>query len=88
MREPIKYLIAFVVVLALQYLNFGMHFVDIPGAGNVVVPLVIAGVMVVISALVFMELRRSMAATRIVGLVALLFVALLCLGVAGDVAFR
>lgn len=88
MREPVKYTVAFLVVLALQYLSFGLHYVDIPGAGNVVVPLVIAGVMVVISALVFMELRRSMAATRIVGLVAILFVALLCLGVAGDVGFR
>ncbi len=88
MREPAKYTIAFVVVLALQYLNFGLHFVDIPMGGNVVVPLVIAGVMVAISVVVFMELRRSMAATRIVGVVALLFVALLCLGVAGDVGFR
>jgi hypothetical protein len=88
MREPVKYTVAFVVVLALQYLSFGLHYVDIPSGGNVVVPLVIAGVMVVISALVFMELRRSMAATRIVGVVALLFVALLCFGVAGDVGFR
>lgn len=88
MREPTKYTLAFLVVLGLQYLSFGLSHVVLPGAGNAVVALVIAGVMVAVSAFVFMELRRSMAATRIVGLIAVLFIALLCLGVAGDVGFR
>lgn len=88
MREVRKYALALVAVLALQYLSFGMHYVALPGAGNVVVPLVIAAGMVAISAIVFMELRRSGAAVRFVAVIAVLFVALLCLGVAGDVAFR
>ena len=37
---------------------------------------------------VFMELRESLAATRMIALVSVAFVALLCLGIAGDVAFR
>lgn len=88
MREPTKHTLAFLAVLGLQYASLGLHHVALPGAGNTVVALVIAGVMVAVSALVFMELRRSMAVTRIVGLIAVLYIALLCLGVAGDVGFR
>jgi hypothetical protein len=88
MREPTKYGIAVVAILALQYLSFGLHYVALPGAGSTIVPLVIAAVMVIVSAMVFMELRRSNAAARTVAVIAVLFVVLLCLGVAGDVAFR
>jgi hypothetical protein len=35
-----------------------------------------------------MDLRSSLPATRMVAVLAVLFLALLCLGVAGDVAFR
>lgn len=88
MRETAKYAVALVAILGLQYLSFGLHYVALPGAGNIVVPLIIAAVMVVVSAMVFMELRRSSALARVIAVVAVLFVALLCLGVAGDVAFR
>ena len=86
MRETTKYALALVAVLALQYLSFGLH-VALPGVGAVV-PLFIAAAMVIISAMVFMELRTSNTASRIVAVIAVLFVALLCLGIAGDVAFR
>jgi hypothetical protein len=87
MREPTKYAVAVVAILALQYLSFGLH-VALPGAVSTMVPLFIAAAMVLISAMVFMELRRSTTGARVVAVIAVLFVALLCLGVAGDVAFR
>jgi hypothetical protein len=74
------------VLLVLQYANLGLHHVGFDGYP--VVALVIAGVMVVISAFVFMDLRWSLPATRLVAVLAVLYLALLCLGVAGDVAFR
>ena len=88
MREPLKYTLVFVVVLALQYANFGLHYTHLPHAGTAIGILLIAGVMVLTSAVVFMELARAMAATRIVALLGVLFVALLCLGMVGDVWFR
>lgn len=81
-----KQLLALGVVLALQYVSLGLHFVGFDGYP--VVALVIAGIMVVISASVFMDLRSSLPATRLVAVLAVLFLALLCLGVAGDVGFR
>lgn len=81
-----KQLLAFGVVLVLQYLNLGLHFVGFDRYP--VIALVIAGIMVVISASVFMDLRSSLPATRLVAVLAVLFLGLLCLGVAGDVAFR
>lgn len=88
MREPIKYTLAFVLVLALQYVNLGLHYTNIPHGGTTIFILLSAGIMIVVSAFVFMELGRASAATRIVGLLGICFVALLCLGIAGDVAFR
>ena len=81
-----KQLFALGVVLVLQYLNLSLHFLGFDGYP--VVALVIAGIMVVISASVFMDLRSSLPATRLVAVLAILFLALLCLGVAGDVGFR
>jgi hypothetical protein len=74
------------VVLVLQYLNLGLHLVGFDGYP--VVALVIAGIMVVISASTFMDLRGSLPATRLVAVLAVLYLGLLCLGVAGDVGFR
>lgn len=81
-----KPLLALGVVLVLQYLSLGLHLVGFDGYP--VVALVIAGVMVVISASVFMDLRWSLAPTRLVAVIAVLYLGLLCLGVAGDVGFR
>jgi hypothetical protein len=84
--EAARHLLALGVLLALQYASLGLHHLGFDGYA--VVALVIAGVMVVISAIVFMDLRSSPPATRLVAVLAVLFVVLLCLGVAGDVAFR
>jgi len=84
--EAARHLLALGVLLALQYTSFGLHYIGFERYA--VVALVIAGVMVVISALVFMDLRRSLPVTRLVAVIAVLFIALLCLGVAGDVAYR
>jgi hypothetical protein len=84
--DAAKQLLALGVVLVLQYISLGLHFLGFDGYP--VVALVIAGVMVVISASVFMELRWSLPATRLVVVLAVLYLGLLCLGVAGDVAFR
>jgi caa(3)-type oxidase subunit IV len=75
------YVHALLGLLALTAGSFGLHF----GAA---VALAIAGAKVAIVGLVFMELRESLAATRTIALVSLGFVALLCLGIVGDVAFR
>jgi hypothetical protein len=81
-----KPLLALGAVLVLQYLSLGLHLVGFDGYP--VVALVIAGIMVVISASVFMDLRWSLAPTRLVAVIAVLYLGLLCLGVAGDVGFR
>jgi hypothetical protein len=81
-----KQLLALGVVLVLQYVSLGLHFLGFDGYS--IVALVIAGIMVMVSASVFMDLRSSQPATRLVAVLAVLFLALLCLGVAGDVAFR
>jgi hypothetical protein len=88
MREPVKYTLVFLVVLALQYANVGLHYTHLLHGGSAIVVVLIAGIMVLISACVFMELARAMAATRIVALLGVVFVALLCLGMVGDVWFR
>ena len=84
--DAAKPLLALGAVLVLQYLSLGLHLVGFDGYP--VVALVIAGIMVVISASVFMDLRWSLAPTRLVAVIAVLYLGLLCLGVAGDVAFR
>ncbi len=84
--DAAKHRLALGVVLVLQYLNLGLHFVGFDGYP--VVALVIAGVMVVTSASVFMDLRWSLPSTRLVAVLAVLYLGLLCLGVAGDVSFR
>jgi hypothetical protein len=88
MRDHAKYIVVFVVVLALQYASFGLHYADFAYGGHVVFPLVIAGIMVALSAIFFMELDRAPPAARIVAVLGVMFLALLCLGVAGDVALR
>ena len=73
-------------VLVLQYLNLGLHAVGFDGYP--VVALVLAGIMVAISAIAFMDLRGSLAPARLVAVLAVLYLGLLCLGVAGDVGLR
>jgi caa(3)-type oxidase subunit IV len=83
----IPFVLALVGLLALTALSFGLHFVPL-GAAGAAMALSIATAKIAIVGTVFMELRESMAATRMIALVTVAFVALLCLGIAGDVAFR
>jgi caa(3)-type oxidase subunit IV len=82
-----KYVVALVVLLILTALTFALHYVPL-GAAGPVIALTIAGTKVVVVGLIFMELRESMVATRLVAVVTVVFVALLCFGILGDVAFR
>jgi caa(3)-type oxidase subunit IV len=79
---------ALIALLALTALSFGLHFAPLGGRLGAIVALAIAGTKVTVVALVFMELRASMVATRVVAVTSVAFVALLCLGIAGDIAFR
>ena len=80
--------LALLALLALTGLTFGLHFAPLGGSLGAIVALAIAGTKVAIVGLVFMELRESMVATRVVALTSVAFVALLCLGISGDVLFR
>jgi len=82
-----KYVVALIALLCLTALTFGLHYVTV-GELGMAVALTIAAVKVAIVALVFMELREAMVATRTVAAVAVAFVVLLCLGVFADVGFR
>ncbi len=84
--SPTGHLLVLGVLLVLQYASLGMHYLGFDGYP--VVALVIAGVMVAISATVYMDLRWSPPANRLVAVLAVLYLGLLCLGVAGDVALR
>lgn len=83
----VPYVLALVGLLALTGLSFGLHYVPL-GQLGALIALSIAAAKITIVGVIFMELRESMAATRMIALVSVAFVALLCLGIAGDVAFR
>ena len=83
----VPFVIALIALLALTGLSFGLHYVPL-GAAGAAIALGIATAKIAIVGAVFMELRESMAATRMIAFVSVAFVALLCLGIAGDVAFR
>lgn len=80
--------LALVSLLALTGLTFGLHFAPLGGPLGITVALVIAATKVSIVGAVFMELRGSTGALRVVVGVSIGFVALLCLGVMGDIALR
>jgi caa(3)-type oxidase subunit IV len=87
-ESGLKYVIAVVALLVLTALSFALHYASLGGVVGTTLALVIAAVKVGIVALVFMELRDSLPATRLVAAVSVAFVALLCLGIIGDVALR
>ena len=82
-----SYVGALVALLCLTGLSFGLSFLHLQEVGPVIA-LAIAAIKVVIVATIFMELYRSVAAIRIVGVVVILWVAILCLGIFADVGFR
>lgn len=78
---------ALVALLCLTGLSFGLSFLHLQEVGPVIA-LAIAAIKVLIVATIFMELGKSVAALRIVGVVMILWVVILCLGVFADVGFR
>lgn len=78
---------AVIALLVLTALSFGFHYADL-GRWGTVIALSIAAIKVTIVGLVFMELLESLAATRMIAIVVVMWVALLCLGIYLDVAYR
>jgi cytochrome c oxidase subunit 4 len=79
--------LALVVLLVLTATSYGISHVDLGGA-NAPVALTIAAVKAAVVATAFMEIMRASTPARIVVLVTIGFIALLCAGTIGDVAFR
>ena len=82
-----RYVLALLALLVLTALTFGLHFASLGRAG-LVIALSIASLKVAIVALVFMELLDSIASMRVVAIASVIFLALLCVGIYGDVGFR
>lgn len=82
------FVFALVALLVLTALTFGLHYAPLGGTLGLLVALTIATVKVGVVATIFMELRESFAATRLVAVAGVAFVALICLGIAADVGAR
>ena len=82
-----SYLLGWVALLVLTAISFGLSRLRLGDAATPVA-LGIAGVKVAVVGLVFMHLARARAALQVVALTSVVFIALLVLGVAGDVSFR
>ncbi|NUO51783.1 MAG: Caa(3)-type oxidase subunit IV [Polyangiaceae bacterium] len=81
------YLFGWIALIVLTALSFGLSRLHLGGAATPVA-LGIAGAKVAVVGLVFMHLARARAALQLVALTSVVFIALLVLGVAGDVSFR
>jgi cytochrome c oxidase subunit IV len=81
------YVIALLVLLALTGLSYLAWVIDL-GPAATVVAIGIASIKAFIVGYVFMHLAEAIFATRLVGLVTVLFIAILCLGIWLDVGFR
>ncbi len=83
----VPYVIALVALLLLTGLSYALSFAGLGSLGPPVA-LAIASAKVLVVASVFMHLRHGHTATRLVGVVTALFVAILCLGILADVGLR
>lgn len=88
LRSLTPYLIALAALLALTGLTFGLHFAALGEPWGLIVALAIAAAKISIVGSVFMELRGARGSVLVAAAVSVGFVALLCLGIIGDVAFR
>ena len=88
LRSLTPYLIALAALLALTGLTFGVHFAHLAQPWGLVVALAIAATKIAIVGSVFMELRGARGSVLVAASVSVGFVALVCLGILGDVAFR
>jgi cytochrome c oxidase subunit IV len=81
------YIGAWAALVALTAVSLGMSYVPL-GPFSSAVAIAIAMVKAAVVLYVFMQLAEAYFATKMIAAVNVIFVALLCLGVAGDVAFR
>lgn len=86
-HNGIPYIAALVALLALTGLSFGLSYVD-TGSFAALIALSIAAIKATIVALIFMHLLEASFVTRMVVMINVLWVALICLGIAADVGFR
>jgi caa(3)-type oxidase subunit IV len=85
---PVRtYLLATGALVLLTVLSVGLSLIDLHG-WNSFVALLIAAVMGVINALVFMRLRSDQPTVRLVGVAALLWLSILIVGTLDDVLTR
>lgn len=82
-----RIMIAALILVALTLGSFGLANVHI-GAAATPVALSIAAVKATIVALAFMEIGRASMPARIAVIVTIVFIAVLCAGIAGDVVVR
>lgn len=85
--SPFTYGVVTLVLLVLTGLNIALGYVDLRGL-NGVLALAIAAVEALIMVLVFMHLRWSPAMTRVAGVAALFWLAILISGVLDDMLTR
>jgi cytochrome c oxidase subunit 4 len=86
-RSGKPYVLAWLALVALTGLSFATSRLEL-GAWAALVALTIAAIKVSVVLLVFMHLYRAPATVRLVASVNIIWVALLCLGIAADVAAR
>lgn len=82
-----SYLLAFLGLVALTTASLGLSALPLGGL-SLTVALSIASVKASVVGLVFMHLGRGPIVPRIVAVASIGFVALVCLGIVADVAFR
>ncbi len=82
-----SYIRAWIALVGLTALSFTLSRFELGGAGPALALAIAAGKAAVV-ALVFMHLLEARAANQIVAVTAVVFVALVCLGMAADVALR
>ena len=87
-KEALRpFALALVALLLLTALSYGLSLLSLGGFGTVIA-LTVAGVKVLVVAMVFMELRHAGPINWIIALITILFVTILCLGLLSDVLYR
>jgi caa(3)-type oxidase subunit IV len=83
----VTYLLACAALVVLTLVNIGLAFVDLRG-WNTAIQLLIAATQSVVSAMFLMHLRWTRPITRLVGIIALLWLGILIVGTMDDLVTR
>ncbi len=86
-ERGLAYVVALAALAVLTGASWALSHAD-TGAFHPVIALGIASIKAGIVALVFMHLQRAATGDRLAGVVTVVFIALICLGVAADVSAR